>query len=87
VGLPYEAFVEVVELPAQGPCLRFTRPEATAALFYHDCDSMERLGVTTSFGIASSHSPFISRPRETAELLDLCARGTLSWVALGFSSE
>jgi pimeloyl-ACP methyl ester carboxylesterase len=131
VGLPYEAFAEVVEHPVQGPCLRFTRPDATAALFYHDCapddrawayehltplamelasepfnlprfwsapiprdviictddrshqlqtdrDSLERLGVTLSFGIASSHSPFISRPAETATLLDLCASGTLS---------
>jgi hypothetical protein len=43
-----------------------------------DRDSMQRLGITTSFGIVSSHSPFVSRPVETAKLLDLCARGTLS---------
>jgi hypothetical protein len=43
-----------------------------------DRDSLERLGVTLSFGIASSHSPFISRPADTAKLLDRCAAGTLA---------
>ena len=38
---------------------------------------MERLGLSTAFSIRSSHSPFISRPAETAKLLDLCASGTL----------
>jgi pimeloyl-ACP methyl ester carboxylesterase len=130
VGMPYEDFTEVVELPVQGPCLRFTRTEATSRLFYHDCtpadqewafehltplalelgnepfhlprfwsapiprdfvvctddrthqlradqESMKRLGLTTSFAIRSSHSPFVSRPVEAAGVLDRCARGTL----------
>jgi pimeloyl-ACP methyl ester carboxylesterase len=131
VGLPYEEFVELVELPNQGPCVRFTKQEAPNKLFYHDCTPedqdwawehltplpmapaqepfhlpqfwdapiprdfimttddyshpvaldnafMQRLGLTTAFSIVSSHSPFISRPAETARLLDLCAVGTLS---------
>jgi hypothetical protein len=131
VGRPYEEFVEVVELPNQGPCVRFTTQDAPNALFYHDCTPadrewawehltplplapaaevfrlpnfwdvpiprdfivttddrshpmaldnafMARLGLTTAFGIASSHSPFISRPADTAKLLDRCASGALS---------
>jgi pimeloyl-ACP methyl ester carboxylesterase len=44
----------------------------------HDNLFMERLGLTTAFSIVSSHSPFISRPAETAILLDRCAAGTLA---------
>ena len=43
-----------------------------------DNEFMRRLGLSTCFSIRSSHSPFVSRPAETAQLLDLCARGTLS---------
>ena len=43
-----------------------------------DNEFMRRLGLRTCFSIRSSHSPFVSRPAETAQLLDLCARGTLS---------
>jgi pimeloyl-ACP methyl ester carboxylesterase len=131
VGLPFEEFIEIVELPNQGPCTRLTRPEAPNKLFYHDCTPedqawawehltplpmapanepfhlpnfwsapiprdfilttddyshsveldnrfMQRLGLTTAFSITSSHSPFISRPAETAMLLDRCAAGTLA---------
>jgi pimeloyl-ACP methyl ester carboxylesterase len=39
---------------------------------------MARLGLTTAFSIISSHSPFISRPADTATLLDRCAAGTLA---------
>lgn len=39
---------------------------------------MERLGLTTAFSIVSSHSPFVSRPADTAKLLDRCARGVLA---------
>jgi pimeloyl-ACP methyl ester carboxylesterase len=131
VGLPYEEFVRMVELPGQGPCVELTRPEAANALFYHDCTPedqewawshltplpikpatevfrlprfwdapiprdfvictddrshpiemdnlfMGRLGLTSAFSIVSSHSPFISRPAETAKLLDRCARGVLA---------
>ena len=39
---------------------------------------MERLGLTTSLGIISSHSPFISRPADLAKLLDTAARGSLA---------
>jgi pimeloyl-ACP methyl ester carboxylesterase len=131
VGLPYEDFMEVVDLPNQGPCVALTKQEAANKLFYHDCTPedqdwawdhltplpmapaeepfhlprfwnaaiprdyivttddfshstaldnrfMERLGLSTAFSIRSSHSPFISRPADTAKLLDLCASDTLS---------
>jgi pimeloyl-ACP methyl ester carboxylesterase len=42
-----------------------------------DNEFMERLGVSISFGIMSSHSPFISRPAETARLFHACATGAL----------
>jgi len=42
-----------------------------------DNEFMKRLGVSTSFGIVSSHSPFISRPSETAQLFHVCAAGAL----------
>jgi pimeloyl-ACP methyl ester carboxylesterase len=38
-----------------------------------DNEFMRRLGLTTCLGVVSSHSPFISRPAETARLLDACA--------------
>ena len=37
VGLPYEEFLEVVEIPSQGPCVRLTKQVAANKLFYHDC--------------------------------------------------
>jgi len=33
--------------------------------------------IATAFGIVSSHSLFVSRPEETARVLDACVRGTL----------
>jgi pimeloyl-ACP methyl ester carboxylesterase len=39
---------------------------------------MSRLGLSTAYGIVASHSPFISRPADTAKLLDVCSRGTLA---------
>ena len=131
VGLPYEDFIEVVELPGQGPCVSFTNQDAANTIFYHDCapvdqawawerltplplapsleafrlprfwaapiardfivttddhthsiaadnQFMQRLGLTTAFSIVASHSPFISRPADTAKVLDACVRGTLS---------
>ena len=42
-----------------------------------DNEFMQRLGLSVNFGIISSHSPFISRPTETAKLFDACARGAL----------
>jgi hypothetical protein len=42
-----------------------------------DNDFMQRLGLSTCVSIISSHSPFLSRPADTAKLLDVCARGTL----------
>ena len=35
---------------------------------------MSQLGLTIAVGINTSHSPFISRPNETARLLDLCVQ-------------
>lgn len=43
-----------------------------------DNEFMRRLGLSTCLSIISSHSPFLSRPADTAKLLDICARGTLS---------
>ena len=37
VGMPYDDFIEMVELPNQGPCVRLTKQEAASKLFYHDC--------------------------------------------------
>jgi pimeloyl-ACP methyl ester carboxylesterase len=42
-----------------------------------DNEFMKRLGVSTCFGICSSHSPFISHPSETARLLQASAVGAL----------
>jgi hypothetical protein len=39
---------------------------------------MQRLGLSTAFGIVSSHSPFLSRPTDTAKLFDRCVQGTLA---------
>jgi len=38
-------------------------------------DVLRRRGLSTCIGIDASHSPFISRPRETAHAIDLCAQG------------
>jgi pimeloyl-ACP methyl ester carboxylesterase len=131
VGLPFEDFLEVVDVEGQGPSMRISRQDAANELFYHDCSPedqdwawahltplstgpstepfvlphfwatpiprdfilttddhshtietdrmfMGRLGLTSAFSINSSHSPFISRPAETARLLDACAAGVLS---------
>jgi pimeloyl-ACP methyl ester carboxylesterase len=131
VGLPFDQFLEVVDVPGQGPCTRLTRQEAANALFYHDCEPadqdwawerlgplalstaqevfhlprfwaapiprdfilttddrshplaqdnafMARLGLSSAFSILSSHAPFLSRPAETARVLDRCASGTLA---------
>jgi hypothetical protein len=131
VGSPYEDFIELIETPEQGPCVRVTKQAAANKLFYHDCSAedqdwawanltpqpiapaqevfhlprfwsapiprdyivttddyshpishdnlfMQRLGLTTAFSIASSHSPFVSKPAETAKVLDACSRGVLS---------
>jgi pimeloyl-ACP methyl ester carboxylesterase len=43
-----------------------------------DNEFMRRLGLSTCLSIISSHSPFMSRPAQTARLLDVCATGTLS---------
>jgi pimeloyl-ACP methyl ester carboxylesterase len=43
-----------------------------------DNEFMRRLGLRTCMSIVSSHSPFISRPAETARLLAACAAGVLS---------
>ncbi len=43
-----------------------------------DNEFMRRLGLSTCVSILSSHSPFISRPAETARVLDACASGVLS---------
>lgn len=130
-GMPSEEFMELVELPHQGPSVRLTNQAAANALFYHDCspedqdwawehltalpiamaqepyhltrfwtapvprdyvvatddrclppdlanEFMNRLGLSTAFSIVASHSPFISRPADTATLLDACSRGTLA---------
>jgi hypothetical protein len=37
-----------------------------------------RLGLTTAFSIVASHSPFVSRPAETAKIFHACARATLT---------
>ena len=42
VGMPYEEFIEVVDLPNRGPCVRLTRQEAANALFYHDCSTEDQ---------------------------------------------
>ena len=42
-----------------------------------DNEFMRRLGLATCVSVVSSHSPFISRPAETARLLDACATGVL----------
>jgi len=131
VGLPLDELLEVVDVPAQGPCVRLTTPRAANALFYHDCSPedqawawarltpmplapsqevfhlptfwgsaiprdfllttddrshsvaqdnafMRRLGLSTALSIVSSHSPFVSMPAETAQLLDRCAAGVLT---------
>jgi pimeloyl-ACP methyl ester carboxylesterase len=130
-GMPWEDFIEMVDLPNQGPCVAFTNPSAANAVFYHDCspedqawafehltplpvaptletfelprfwassiprdfivctddfshpieadnEFMSRLGLSTAFSIISSHSPFISRPKELARLLDAAASGVLA---------
>jgi hypothetical protein len=38
---------------------------------------LARLGRTTAYSIASSHSPFLSRPADTARLLNSCIKGGL----------
>jgi pimeloyl-ACP methyl ester carboxylesterase len=43
-----------------------------------DNEFMRRLGLSTCMSVLSSHSPFISRPAETARLLGACASGILS---------
>jgi pimeloyl-ACP methyl ester carboxylesterase len=43
-----------------------------------DNEFMRRLGLSTCMSVLSSHSPFISRPVETARLLEACASGVLS---------
>ena len=43
-------------------------------------DVMRRQRMSMCLGIDASHSPFISRPRETAFALDLCAKGVLDSV-------
>jgi hypothetical protein len=43
-----------------------------------DNQFMRRLGLRTCMSIVSSHSPFISRPAETARLLAACASGVMS---------
>jgi pimeloyl-ACP methyl ester carboxylesterase len=131
VGMPYEEFVEIVDLPILGPCVRMTKQAAATRLFYHDCSAedqdwawerltplplgpsmepfhlprfwtapiprdfirttddyshppsmdnafMGRLGLSTAFAIVSSHSPFLSRPADTAHVLDACVRGSLA---------
>lgn len=40
-----------------------------------DNQFMRRLGLSTCVAIDASHSPFLSRPAETAQLLEFCARG------------
>lgn len=42
-----------------------------------DNEFMRRLGLQSCAAIDSSHSPFLSKPRELARLLDLCAAGVL----------
>jgi pimeloyl-ACP methyl ester carboxylesterase len=42
-----------------------------------DNEFMRRLGLSRCVSIVSSHSPFLSRPAETATLVDLCAQGVL----------
>lgn len=42
VGMPYEDFIEVVELPNQGPCVQLTKQAAANALFYHDCSAEDQ---------------------------------------------
>lgn len=131
VGMPSEEFMEVVEIPNRGPCVRLTSQIAANKLFYHDCTAedqnwawerltplpigpstevfhlprfwkapiprdfivttddhshpievdnmfMERLGLSSAFSIRSSHSPFLSRPADTAKVLDACSRGCLA---------
>jgi pimeloyl-ACP methyl ester carboxylesterase len=131
VGLPYDQFIEMIEHPDQGPCVRFTKQIAANKLFYHDCSKedqdfaweklqpqpigpalepfnmpnfwkapipkdfiittddyshpvamdnffMQRIGLTSAFSIVSSHSPFLSRPAETAKVLDACSRCALA---------
>ena len=131
LACPTKKFLEVVEIPNQGPCVRLTKQVAANKLFYHDCSPgdqdwawghltalplapsleafhvprfwhspiprdfvlttddyshpremdnafMRRLGLSTGFGIVSSHSPFVSQPAHTAKVLDACAQGVLS---------
>ena len=42
VGMPYEEFIEVLELPNLGPCVRMTKQEAANKLFYHDCSAEDQ---------------------------------------------
>jgi pimeloyl-ACP methyl ester carboxylesterase len=42
VGMPFDEFVEVVELPGAGPCSRVTEQEAANKLFYHDCSKEDQ---------------------------------------------
>ena len=43
-----------------------------------DNEFMRRLGLSMCMSVLSSHSPFLSRPAETARLLAACASGALS---------
>src|SRR5262245_16608712 len=61
VGMPFEEFLEFVDLPNQGRCARLTKQAAANALFYHDCTTTdqdwawERLG---PLPVAPSLEPF-----------------------------
>jgi pimeloyl-ACP methyl ester carboxylesterase len=42
VGLHYEEFLEIIDLPNRGPCVRLTKQAAANKLFYHDCSSEDQ---------------------------------------------
>ena len=74
--------LEPFDIPGSGKARSRATSSCAATTSRTRCSSdnefMRRLGLSTCFSIRSSHSPFVSRPAETAQLLDLCARGTLS---------
>jgi hypothetical protein len=42
VGMPAEAYSQIVDLPEQGPCLALTKQEVTNKVFYHDCTAEDQ---------------------------------------------
>ena len=61
VGMPYEEFTAMVELPEQGLCVQMTSAEAAAKIFSHDCTPEDQAWAfehLTPLPIAPALEPF-----------------------------